>query len=130
MRLIIKSVPKNIAQIERYLGDLFTEHNISTDHYPDMLISLTEAVNNAIVHGNEMDQHKEVSIKSSVQSEMIRFKVSDEGEGFNPEELPDPCCDDNVMQVGGRGVMLMRALSSEVYFTNGGATVELVFKRQ
>ena len=128
MRLIIKSIPKNIAQIERYLGELFSEHNLDINMYPDMLISLTEAVNNAIVHGNELDKQKEVSVKSIVQSDHIRFKVSDEGDGFNPKELPDPCCNDNVMTIGGRGVMLMRALSSEVYFTNGGATVELVFK--
>jgi serine/threonine-protein kinase RsbW len=130
MRLIIKSVPQNIAQIERYLGELFSEHQLDTNMYPDMLISLTEAVNNAMVHGNELDKQKEVSVRSSVMSDHIRFKISDEGEGFNPKELPDPCCDDNIMTAGGRGVMLMRALSSEVYFTNGGATVELVFRRR
>lgn len=130
MRLIIQSVPKNIAQIERYLGELFSEHAIDKDLYPDMLISLTEAVNNAIIHGNELDRKKEVSVKSIVQNDLIRFKVSDEGEGFDPEILPDPCCDENVTIVGGRGVMLMKALSSEVYFSNGGATVELVFQRR
>ncbi len=130
MRLIIKSVPKNIAQIERYLADFFSQHEISSDLYPDMLISLTEAVNNAIVHGNELDRKKEVSIKSSVQHDCIRFKVSDEGEGFNPEEILDPCRTENILMEGGRGVMLMRALSSQVFFTNGGATVELVFDRQ
>ena len=119
MRLIIKSVPKNIAQIERYLGELFSQYDINTDLYPDMLISLTEAVNNAIIHGNELDKRKEVAIKSDVQSDLIRFKVSDEGEGFDPEILPDPCCDENIALIGGRGVMLMRALSSDVFFTNG-----------
>ncbi len=130
MRLIIKSVPKNIAQIERYLGDIFNEHNLNTDLYPDMLVSLTEAVNNAIVHGNELDRKKDVSIKSVVQEDVIRFKISDEGEGFDPRQLPDPCQEENVAMLGGRGVMLMRALSSEVFFSNGGATVELVFKRR
>lgn len=130
MRLIIKSVPKNIAQIEHYLGELFSEHQIDTDMYPDMLISLTEAVNNAIVHGNALDHHKEVSVKSVVQDDCIKFLVSDEGNGFNPEELPDPCCDENIHLPGGRGVMLMQALSSEVFFSNGGATVELVFRRR
>ncbi len=130
MRLIIKSVPKNIAQIERFLGDLFAEHNVQTELYPDMLISLTEAVNNAIVHGNELDRHKEVAIKSIVQNDVIRIKVSDEGEGFDPEDIDDPCCDENITLIGGRGVMLMKALSSEVFFSNGGATVELVFKRR
>lgn len=130
MRIIIKSIPKNIVQIERYLGELFNEYALDTKMYPDMLISLTEAVNNAIIHGNELDKQKEVSVKSSVKADHIRFKVSDEGDGFDPQNLPDPCCDDHIMMAGGRGVMLMKALSSEVYFTNGGATVELVFKRQ
>ena len=130
MRLIIKSVPKNIAQIELYLGELFSEHGLDIKMYPDMLISLTEAVNNAIVHGNELDRQKDVSVKSEVKSDHIRFKVSDEGDGFDPKALPDPCRDERVRLAGGRGVMLMRALSSEIYFTNGGATVELVFKRR
>ena len=130
MRLIIKSVPKNIAQIERYLATLFSEHKISNELYPDMLISLTEAVNNAIVHGNELDRKKDVSVKSVVQHDFIRFKVSDEGEGFDPSEITNPLKEEHIMEEGGRGVMLMRALSTEVYFTNGGATVELVFKRR
>lgn len=128
MRIIIKSVPKNIAQIELYLTTLFSEHKLNKEMYPDMLISLTEAVNNAIVHGNELDRQKDVSVKSVVQNDLIRFKVSDQGEGFDPKVLPDPCCDEHVTEIGGRGVMLMRALSSEVYFSNGGATVELVFR--
>lgn len=130
MRLTIKSVPKNIAQIERFLQELFESHELNTDMYSDMLVSLTEAVNNAIVHGNALDQQKEVAIKSNVQSECIRLTVSDEGPGFDPSDLPDPRHEDNVAAIGGRGVMLMRALSSEVYFSNGGATVELVFKRR
>ena len=130
MRLIIKSVPQNIAQVERYLVSFFNEHNLDRALYPDMLISLTEAVNNAIVHGNELDRKKEVVLKSVVQSDYIRFKVSDEGEGFDPNDICDPCEEEQILLEGGRGVMLMRSLSSEVYFSNGGATVELVFKRQ
>lgn len=130
MRLTIKSVPKNILEIERFLNNLFETHQLNKDMYSDMLVSLTEAVNNAIVHGNALDQQKDVSIKSNVQVDFIRLTVSDEGPGFDPKDIPNPLHDENIAQIGGRGVMLMKALSSEVYFSNGGATVELVFKRR
>jgi len=129
MRLTIKSVPKNIAEIEQFLCQFVKDHDVDTDLYPNMLISLTEAVNNAIIHGNALDQKKEVSIKSDVQKDIIKFRISDEGDGFDPTDIADPCCDENIPLDGGRGVMLMKALSSKVVFRDGGATVELLFKR-
>lgn len=130
MRLVIKSVPQNIAQIEHYLGDLFEAYHIHTDLYPDILISLTEAVNNAMIHGNDLDKSKVVSVRSYVGDEEVKFHVSDEGEGFDPTDLPDPCKKKNIALLGGRGVMLMRELTSSICYKNGGATVELVFRRK
>lgn len=130
MGLTIKSVPKSIVFIESYLKDLFEVHGLEDDLYDDMMISLTEAVNNAIIHGNHMDDTKEVGIQSIVDEKCIRLIISDQGHGFDPQNLSDPCDDCNLQIEGGRGVMIMKALSSQVRFHNGGATVELVFTRR
>jgi serine/threonine-protein kinase RsbW len=127
MRLSIKSVPENIEKVERYLNDIFQRFDLDTDLYPDILVSLTEAVNNAIIHGNALDTKKQVSIKTKKTKQYILFRVSDEGGGFNPSEVPDPTQTPFLLEEGGRGVLIMKALCTKVCFYNNGSTVELKF---
>ena len=124
----IASNPNNIMEVENYLRDLSSAYKISEDRYPDILISLTEAVNNAIIHGNHSDEKKYVSIGCTETSKSIIIKVSDEGKGFNPEKLPDPTCPDRIEECGGRGVFIMKKLCDSISYKNNGRTVEMKFK--
>jgi serine/threonine-protein kinase RsbW len=95
----------------------------------NILISLTEAVTNAIVHGNKSDERKLVQVACNVdRSKRISFKISDEGTGFNYRHVPDPTRPENICKCGGRGVFLMRQLSHRVTYSNNGSTVEIQFK--
>ena len=126
--LKLSSNPKNIAAVESFVGKICREYQIQKDLYGNILISLTEAVNNAIIHGNQKDESKSVRIQLNKTRDRIAFRVSDEGRGFDAEKLPDPTCPHNLTKCGGRGVFLMRQLSDHVDFHDNGRTVEMHFK--
>lgn len=93
-----------------------------------MLISLTEAVNNAIIHGNKADAKKFVKINCKEKTHEVVIRISDEGTGFNPLEIKDPTLPENIAECGGRGVFIMRELADQLVFLDDGRTVELHFK--
>lgn len=117
-----------VSQVEDYVEKLVNKHKLSPDKRGNILISLTEAVTNAIRHGNENDESKTVELEIQEQENGLAVRVSDEGDGFDYGNLPDPTSPDHIMECGGRGVYLMRALSDELSFRNNGSTVEMRFK--
>jgi len=119
---------ENVAEVRAYVDDIVSRYRISPDLYPNILISLTEAVTNAIVHGNRQDASKKVRIQMRKQCNCLSFCVSDEGRGFDYQNLPDPTAPENLTKCGGRGVLVMRELSDCIHFKDNGRTVEMEFK--
>lgn len=126
--LRLASHPRNVAQVESFLAKVVSRYKLSPDLYGNILISLTEAVNNAIIHGNSSDESKSVRIQLQKQSNKLAIRVSDEGHGFDYKSLPDPTAPENLMKLGGRGVFLMQQLSDRILFHDNGSTVEMQFK--
>ena len=94
----------------------------------NMLVSLTEAVNNAIIHGNKLDEKKMVDLKMELGgNDMLRFTVHDEGVGFDFDKVPDPTEQENIEKAEGRGIYLIRHLADEVKYTDNGSTLEIHF---
>ena len=89
---------------------------ISEDDEVDLMISVTEAVTNAIQHGNREDESKKVYIRIEIASPEVTIWVKDEGQGFDTEALPDPRDSQNVMNVSGRGILMMREFMDRVEF--------------
>ena len=127
LMLKIASHPSNISCLEGYLAEVMNEFKLGSDLYANMLISLTEAVNNAIIHGNGCDDKKFVHIFLEKQPDRVSFRVCDEGKGFDPDAIPDPTTEENICKEGGRGVFLIKQLCDRVDFNNNGSTVELAF---
>ena len=125
--LTLDSHPKNIAQVEPYVSKVVEQYEINEELFGNMLITLTEAVSNAIIHGNSAKISKKVIISTDCSGRKIRFKVEDEGIGFDPDTLPDPTAPENLLTPGGRGVFLMRQLSDAVTFDDNGRIVILEF---
>ena len=125
--LTISSNPNNILEVESYLKILDFDFRFDKEKYADILISLTEAVNNAIIHGNKSDESKQVHIHVREKANGISFCVTDEGQGFNPTRVPDPTCKDNIECCGGRGVYIMKALADDISFDDNGSKVEMYF---
>jgi serine/threonine-protein kinase RsbW len=126
--LIFPSDLQNVTKVETFVEEVASRFNLAPDIHGNMLISLTEAVTNAMRHGNQCDCNKQVSISLRRQKDAISIRVSDEGPGFNPDAVPDPTLPDHLDQCGGRGLYLMRNLSDECRFMRGGSMVEMRFR--
>ena len=126
--LTLTSDPRNVASVETFVEKVVAKYCISPDMYGNILISLTEAVTNAINHGNHGDTSKKVFVKLKELTGKLAFQISDEGDGFDFDNIPDPTAPENLLKIGGRGVFLMRQLSDDVLFRDNGSTVEIQFK--
>jgi serine/threonine-protein kinase RsbW len=123
----IPSISENIRMIESFIDNARDRFQLDDDIYGNIMIAITEAVNNAIKHGNKSDSSKNVSLSLSLNDRLIKFRIQDEGFGFDFQNLPDPTSPENLEKPGGRGIFLMKHLSDEVEFMEGGRIVELCF---
>jgi serine/threonine-protein kinase RsbW len=118
---------ENIHLVEKMIDNVCDELKVNEDHYGNILIALTEAVNNAIHHGNRLDPNKTTSVSCDFESNKLTFKVEDQGPGFDFTNLPDPTSPENIENPNGRGIFLMKNLADEIAFENEGRIVELTF---
>ena len=123
----IPSIIDNIRMIESFIDNAKERFQLDEDLYGNIMIAVTEAVNNAIKHGNSGNSTKNVHLSLSLNENLLKFVIKDEGSGFDYDNLPDPTAPENIEKPGGRGIFLMKHLSDEVHFTEGGKTVELSF---
>lgn len=123
----IPSILDNIRMIESFIDNAKERFQLDEDIYGNIMIAVTEAVNNAIKHGNSGNSTKNVHLSLSLNDNLLKFVIKDEGSGFDYDNLPDPTAPENIEKPGGRGIFLMKHLSDEVHFTEGGKTVELSF---
>lgn len=126
-QLIIRSDPKNIKELEHFVQVIFEHFKLDNDLYPNILISLTEAVNNAIIHGNNGDNSKCVEIRSIIKDGLLSLTIIDEGPGFCLSKIPDPTTDENIEKPNGRGVFLMKVLADNIHYSKNGSVVEMSF---
>ena len=124
----LNSVPSNVDKVSTFVENLSSKFRFAPDTYGNVLISLTEAVNNAIIHGNKQDANKVVEVYTAKRNGKLAITVKDEGKGFDYQNLPDPTSKERICECGGRGVFLMRQLSKSCKFHNKGNTVEMEFK--
>ena len=124
----LKSQPDQIREVENVVDELKNELAFKEDAYANIMIAVTEAVNNGITHGNKSDPQKwvHVGFEAKIPYRLV-VTVADEGEGFNPDSLSDPTAPENIENIGGRGVFLMKHLADELNFLNDGRMVQMVF---
>lgn len=128
MILEINSIAENIRLAELFIENIRDQKNIKEDQYGKLMIAVTEAVNNSIIHGNKLNKEKKVIVRCvEINPFRICVIVEDEGDGFSFDSLPDPTQKDRLEEPGGRGVFLMKALADDVVFNNNGKVVELYF---
>lgn len=127
-QITIESKVENICTIEKMIDEVSDEIKISSDIYGKILIATIEAVNNSIVHGNELDPNKKVTIEIEFKQPNLHIFIADEGKGFDFTSVPDPTTPENIENVSGRGVFLMKKLADDLIFNDAGTQVELIFK--
>lgn len=119
---------ENINIVEKLIEEICETYAVGEENYGNILIGLTEAVNNAISHGNRADESKTVHLTFKPSPTQLVFVIEDEGPGFDYHNLPDPTAPENIEQPNGRGVFLMKHLADGVEFDETGSTVELTFE--
>jgi serine/threonine-protein kinase RsbW len=120
----IPSLMENIRIVESFVDNTKDKYDLTDDVYGNIMVAVIESVNNAIVHGNQSDKEKNVQLSAQFDADSISFKITDEGNGFDVNTLPDPTSPENLEKTGGRGIFLMKHLSDEVAFENLGLRKE------
>jgi serine/threonine-protein kinase RsbW len=127
IRIEVPALNENIRMIESFIDNAREKFHLDDDIYGNIMIAVTEAVNNAIKHGSHGDSSKNVNLSLLVDGSTLKFRVEDQGTGFDYLHLPDPTSPENLEKPGGRGIFLMKHLADEVVFHEGGRIVELSF---
>ena len=129
-KISFQSTPENLIIVEDFIENTCTNYNVGPDVFGNIMVAVTEAVNNAIYHGNLSLQEKQVQVRSIFEAKQKRlsFVITDEGAGFEYNNLPDPTAPENITMIGGRGVFLIKQLADWVIFNDLGNSVELQFK--
>jgi serine/threonine-protein kinase RsbW len=127
-KLKIESEIGNLRIVENAIDSITNESGIGQDSYGKILVASLEAVNNAIIHGNKSDRAKYVVVEILMEKNILKVKVTDEGPGFKPGEIPDPTMPENIELLNGRGVFLMTKLADDIKFNSKGNCVTMTFK--
>ena len=127
--LSISSDLSKLSLVESLIDSACQRVSLEEDNYGNVLIAVTEAVNNAIIHGNQLDTSKNVEIGFFDDDVAFGFEVTDLGKGFDFINLPDPTAPENIEKENGRGVFLMRNLADEVIYNDLGNSVSVIFNK-
>jgi serine/threonine-protein kinase RsbW len=123
--LAIHSDKKELIQVEQFLRNVFQRGNLPEKAFNKVLLCVSEAVINSIEHGNKNETEKKVIIEVSCVDHDIQIAVSDEGEGFNYNDVEDPTLIENIRKEKGRGIFIMKSLCNSLDFRNSGKSVEI-----
>jgi len=127
MQVVLRSSYDSFVELTNLVDTLNKKCHLSSDIYANIVVSLTEAVKNAIEHGNKLDENRTVLIDYTATPKYLEFQVSDAGEGFSEEKVPNPTKPENIEKEGGRGVFLMKKLASQCEYNEKGNAVRLRF---
>ncbi len=125
--LKVKSVISEVHKLEKFVEELCDEYNINNSYFGNILLSLTEAFENAIFHGNGSDASKIVSISFESRPKGLLFQVQDEGKGFDYQNVPDATDVEGNPDKKGSGLFMIRALADEVNFIDKGRCIQILF---
>jgi serine/threonine-protein kinase RsbW len=126
--LQLPSKTESITQLEQLIEEIADKYHVAEDTFANMMTCLNEATINAIIHGNKLDETKKVIINAEVEPKRIIWTITDEGTGFDYANLADPTSPENLENLTGRGVFIIKHLADQCIFNASGNTIELHFK--
>ncbi|NUN07621.1 MAG: ATP-binding protein [Ignavibacteriaceae bacterium] len=124
----IPSDSTNLILVEEFINQVAFEFKITEDRLPGLLLAVTEATTNAIIHANKKDKSKKVRISAKPESGNLFIIVKDEGKGFDPAAIPDPTAPENLLKDSGRGLYLMRIYSDELSYNQTPTGTETILR--
>lgn len=124
--LVLPSDRKEISKFESLLVEINNEFGMAMEKFINFQIAASEAIVNAIVHGNKQNPEKKVFVEVITDDEKLEMRIKDEGEGFDVSKLPDPTDESNLYKESGRGVFIIRSLVDEFYIESNTAGTKMV----
>ena len=128
--LSIPSDFESVQKVEKLIDNVCERLDVNDDYYGNVLIAVTEAVNNAIIHGNKHDINLNIDLFVGDKETDFCCSVKDYGVGFDYGNLPNPTSPDNIHKEDGRGIFLMKSLAEEVEFADEGRNVSIYFSKK
>lgn len=125
--LTLHSTYEEVERVEQLLNSLQDDLGFGDEFYARLMLAVSEAATNGILHGNKLDASKTVEINAFEDNGKLIFETTDQGEGFEPEDLPDPLAEENLLKTSGRGIFLMKEYADEVSYSEGGTRLTLTF---
>lgn len=125
--LTISSRFENLEEVVKRAERFFSRVSSDEEYVYKAVLLTSEAVTNAIEHGNALDETKSIHIEFISTDESDQLWVEDEGEGFSPDDVKDPLREENLLADGGRGIFLMEQIADEVRYENGGRRIGMFF---
>ncbi len=116
LNLRLNSTMESVAEIEAAAEKLATEAGLDEDERFHVTMAAREAAVNAVLHGNEYDPAKQIAASFENTGAALVITIADQGKGLDPETLPDPLAQENLLRGAGRGIFLIRAFMDEVHF--------------
>ena len=129
LRLVLPSRLEEMDQVVDTTEAFLNRHESDEDRVYTMLLLASEAITNAIEHGNALDASKEVRIDFWSRNGRIEIWVEDQGPGYTRNEVPDPLTREHLLDDGGRGIFLIEQLADEVRYELGGRRIGMLFDR-
>ena len=118
-----------VDQAATAVAEFLSRAGVGEDVIFGIDMAVREAVTNAVLHGNKLDETKFADISLKTFPGSFEITVHDQGQGFNPADIPDPTAEENIMKTSGRGIFFMRNFMDEVDWTinpYGGTTVRML----
>jgi serine/threonine-protein kinase RsbW len=128
-KVCIPSELSSVSLVEAMIDKVCGSLGVHEDAYGNILIAVTEAVNNAVIHGNCFQRDLQIDVEVLDYNDRLCFTVKDKGQGFDYTNLPDPTAPENIEKENGRGIFLIKNLADELVFDDGGRVVNIFFNR-
>lgn len=124
-KLVLDSVMENVEQAAYFAEKAARDMHFSDGDIDDIAIALTEAVSNAMIHGNKNDARKKIVIEISQKSDRMIMTVLDEGKGFDPNYVDNPLLPENLLKENGRGIFILKSLMDKIDYSSSNYNTQI-----
>ncbi len=128
LQLVLKGNEEQLKKVPNYVREIIHEHALSPQISNELLLILSEAISNAMIHGNQRSTQKEVEVNCSFQHPFLHFAVADQGNGFELNSIDTHVNEQKLHKEGGRGVLLMQNFCEDIQYQKQHRTLLLKYK--
>jgi serine/threonine-protein kinase RsbW len=127
--IIIPSSQENLVDVDLFIEGTLRGYGAGESTIADIAISVSELVNNAIMHGNKSSPDKSVTVSITKANSSVQITIRDQGNGFDPDHVANPIEDNNLLKEVGRGIFIVRSLMDSVDITASAAGTTVVITK-